>query len=550
MFQSNVTNYPMQQYNSNVELKIIPKSSSLFIDDYIEGQIELTTPIQIIINEINLALYSSQKWQNILDQINTEEKSEPIVSSNLNVKKKLNINSDLAVLKSGKYQFGFKFRAQNIINPTFEYWGNENNAYLRYILFANIISPYIKGNTFIYLLFKQKQHIEANINLSTTLEKNIHKWGLFDGGKPKLNATILNSTNNFKFGEDIKLNINIDNSNGKIDIVECNITLVRNILLKDKIGQIKYLINDEILTQTIKTDTKQGEVKSFPATLSLKNFKNSNLENMAKMIPYNNYDNIYSFLPSIRTMLIGCSYLIQFSLNFDSFVTDRDRFKAFLEIILCHQSLDEYKIEMQRKVNIFNNIPNINNNQYQNIIPHYNMMPPNNMKPIMNNNNEIPNTPLSNKVINRPINNLQNQNNSRQINQINNNGDVITNFEDKDYNDYMNNEIKTNFEEEKDKNNININNKNVKTNFEDKSYNDYMNNKSQNANTDLGKNNFYNINESNNYINSKNNMESSINSNDNQIINEVNEGNEGNAPPLPIKNGEQVNQQEQNSDNK
>ena len=28
------------------------------------------------------------------------------------------------------------------------------------------------------------------------------------------------------------------------------------------------------------------------------------------------------------------------------------------------------------------------------------------------------------------------------------------------------------------------------------------------------------------------------------------EGNEGNAPPLPIKNGEQVNQQEQNSDNK
>lgn len=77
-----------------------------------------------------------------------------------------------------------------------------------------------------------------------------------------------------------------------------------------------------------------------------------------------------------------------------------------------------------------------------------------------------------------------------------------------------------------------------------------MNNKSQNANTDLGKNNFYNINESNNYINSKNNMESSINSNDNQIINEVKEGNEGNAPPLPIKNGEQVNQQEQNSDNK
>ena len=41
MIQNVPTNEPMILYNQNVTLKIIPKSSAFFTNDYIEGQIEL-----------------------------------------------------------------------------------------------------------------------------------------------------------------------------------------------------------------------------------------------------------------------------------------------------------------------------------------------------------------------------------------------------------------------------------------------------------------------------------------------------------------------------
>ena len=546
MIQNVPTNQPMILYNQNVTLKIIPKSSSFFTDDYIEGQIELSTLIEIIISEINLTLYSSQKWAAFLNESNSnkyDEKTDAIVASNLNVKKKLNINSNLISLKAGKYLFGFKFKIPGIINPSFEYSTKERNVNLRYILFANIISPYIKGNTSIYLLFKQKQKVEANTQLSSITERIIYKWGLFDCGKTKLTATILNTTDNFKFDENIKLNINIDNINGKLNAVECIISLKRIIILKNVHGLIIKVIEDELINQTIKTETNEGETKNFPYILKLKDIKNIDLENIDNILPYNNNDNLNYFLPTIKSSLIECSYSINFSLYFNSFVRDKDIPKINMPIIICHQSLDEYKNEIQLRSNLINNIPIHNNNLIQNNRPHYHMMPPYNMKPMRNNNNEIPNTPLSKKEFNMQINNLKNNSNQINQNHINNNEKIITNFEDKDYNEYMNNNFNNTKNDFGDKNyNIINNSNNNKTDFEDKSYINYMN---DNKKTDDGKNNnFYDINESNYYISNND----KIDSNDNNINQIKNENNEDNAPPLPLQNNDEENPLEKNSD--
>ena len=43
-------------------LKIIPKYSSFYVDDFIEGQVELSSQAQIIINDINIVLNISEFW--------------------------------------------------------------------------------------------------------------------------------------------------------------------------------------------------------------------------------------------------------------------------------------------------------------------------------------------------------------------------------------------------------------------------------------------------------------------------------------------------------
>jgi hypothetical protein len=37
-------------------LKIIPKQSTFYIDDFIEGQVELSTPVQLILSDITITL--------------------------------------------------------------------------------------------------------------------------------------------------------------------------------------------------------------------------------------------------------------------------------------------------------------------------------------------------------------------------------------------------------------------------------------------------------------------------------------------------------------
>ena len=91
-------------------LKIIPKYSSFYVDDFIEGQIELSSQVQIIINDINIALNISEYWFTFSKELNlniSENITQPIIVQNLNVKEKLNINTNLIALKPGKFTFSF-----------------------------------------------------------------------------------------------------------------------------------------------------------------------------------------------------------------------------------------------------------------------------------------------------------------------------------------------------------------------------------------------------------------------------------------------------------
>ena len=65
---------PMPQNNpmpTLQTLKIIPKASAFFADDFIEGQVELSSSVQIIINDINLVLNSMEFWSTFSKEMNT-----------------------------------------------------------------------------------------------------------------------------------------------------------------------------------------------------------------------------------------------------------------------------------------------------------------------------------------------------------------------------------------------------------------------------------------------------------------------------------------------
>ena len=541
-----------QQGMTVQSLKIIPKSPSFFVDDYIEGQVEMTTTMQVIINDINLVLNCGQSWVTFSKELNTninEKKTEAIVTTNMDVKRKLNINSNLVALQAGKYNFGFKFKILNEINPSFEFPGIDGTANLRYVLVANIISPYINGSATTYLILKKRQKIEMNKQVSFVAENNVHKWGIFDGGKTSLKITSVNGTTNFKYNEDVKFDINIDNTKGKMNTSECKVVLTRDVVFKNQYGQAKKTFNNELITTIVKTCTTPGENKSFPFSLSLKNIENKLFNIQGAGIPYSNVDNINYFLPTIKTSIIECSYMLKFTLYFDKFVKFNDRPRIKINIIICHQTMDEYKQEMNQKLNMNNNI--INNNLINNNIPPPNMptpemMPPPNMPPLMNNNG-IPNTPLCRRTItlrsynaNYPpefhrinsINNntplsrrnmhmsMNNENLPQHFNQMDNNMDNHINDNNNMDNNINEQEEELPSMEEVLQNSINPAQKPM-TDFNDYNFiNEYNDN---NNNTNHGNNNYDN---NNNYNNSNSN--NNFNSSNNNIINNNNYNNDNN----------------------
>ena len=429
-------------------LKIIPKQSTFYVDDFIEGQVELSTPAQLILNDINITLNISEYWLTYSNELKLnikETKAQPLIMQNLNVKEKLNIYTNLVALKPGKFLFPFRLKSPQLLAPSFEFPGKGDKAYIRYNLTSNIISPYTKTTTSIYILLKTRQRIEMNKQVILTTENKVHKLGIFEGGITKLKVTSLNGTDNFKFGEDINFDIDIDNTNGKIDTTECKIVLSRNVKFMNRFGQIKQDITDKLSSTKVKTESTAGEHKNFPCVFSLKNIQNKNFVIQGSGIPYTNISDINYFLPSFKSAILECSYSLKFTLYFKNFVKFNERPRIIFNIIICHQSLDEGKAEMAKILNLNRNntMPNMQNN----VLPPPNMVPPNmaqppntnppnpNMMPQMNNLN-------FQKSDNAPINygNPPQQLNRMMDNNMNNNqNDELPSMEEVESSQLMNN---------------------------------------------------------------------------------------------------------------
>ena len=291
---------------------------------------------------------------------------------------------------------------------------------------------------------------------------------------------------------------------GKINTTECKAVLNRTVVFKTKLSEKKKTVVDELISKKIKTETLPGESKNFSCNLSLEKIENKNFDIKGASIPYTNISDINYFLPTMKTLILECSYTLKFTLYFDSFVKYNDRPRIIIDLIICHQSFDEYKAEMDRKIQMSNNMmpPNMMPPPNMGMPPH--MPPPPNMM-----NNGIPNTPLSKRNMNMNMN-LNNGPPNPTFGQMNNNN----------MNDNQDIDLPS-MEEVEDNGNNNQDNFN----------NDYNNNNFNNNN--YGNNTFGNDN--NNYDNNYNNFNNGQNMNN---MGENNYNDNNNELPPPPQNNE------------
>ena len=381
-------------------LTIRMNKPSYFVDEYIDGKIEVNSAVPIVIDDISLSLTLLANWTT-----NSTEKgqigdtyTEALVKKNLEVRKQLNINSNLVSLAAGKFTFPFYFKLPKGVAPCFEYATSDTNASIRYSLDANVISPYIQGRTSSYVLLKSRPNLQPK-NLKFQVSSNIHKWGLFDAGSTIFNIVLNTGTDSFVGNENINMNILIDNTSGKLIADEVKFTLNRTLLLKSKYGKVSKELKNDCIVKKCKVLTNVKEKKTFPFTFPLKDFDNTMLNYSKAKLPYANIKDYNYFLKSVNSLIIECKYTLKGTLYFNKFVKYDDRPRIIIPLNICHQSVKDYNTEIQN----YYNSQNQNNNQINNQI---------------NNNNQYNNNQINNsQIYNNQYNNNQiNNNNPNNIN--------------------------------------------------------------------------------------------------------------------------------------
>ena len=406
----------MPTHPQNHSLSIIMNKPFYFTDEYLDGKVELSTSAQIILTDIYLSFTLSENWTSRKQDKNIAETfSENLISIYLDIKRILNINTNLISLSPGKFSFPFYFKLPKKVSPCFEFPTGETNCYIRYTISAQIVSPYIKGSSSSYILLKARPDLsQKQISFNTSC--NLHKWGLIKSGTTCLSVIIPKGTN-VKNGEIIPLDIEVDNTKGKLNAKECKFTLKRIINLKSKLGKnIKEEIYD-CISRTINTLTSINEKKKFQFSLDLKEMNNSIFSKGAKL-PYINVTDMTYFLPSINSKILECKYILKITLYFDTFVIHGDRPRIEIPINLCHQTIEEYTNKTQG----YQQTQNTSNNQYTN--NQYNSNQYNNKYNNTNNNvynNNVYNNNSNNNVHNNNVYNNNVYNNNSNNNVYNNN---------------------------------------------------------------------------------------------------------------------------------
>ena len=379
--------------------------------DTIEGNIIFDNTNNIKVNDITLFLYQKESWfVQETAEIKYGEKNNQLLCKNfIEIKEYLNENG---ILIPGKYIFPFQIKLPDDIEPSFEYPYPNRYAYLRYSLIceSNPNLPEIKHQKFI-LIKSFPDNILSQNTFSSIV--NVHKWGFLDGGTTILKVSY--EKGNYQINTLAPLNIDIDNTRGKLKVKECKIRVIRTIeFLKSK-GPEKYPMEKTINSKVYKSEVLPYNKKNFLFKIQLIDDDLVDFKYIKEDKPYPYINDLNILLPTIDSKIIKCDYRIQVSLYFDNFVTSGYRPRVKLPIIISH-FIGE-KNNNINKNNYQHNLIESNNHIYESsLIYDQNIINSNSSNNIINDNGNINNINNSeNDIINNELteyiksNKLENQ---------------------------------------------------------------------------------------------------------------------------------------------
>ena len=489
--------YPIVQQNMNKPITISTTKLDYFKDDYVEGTIILQNQLPIVLSDINLNLYLCESWTytESSSQSYGELNTQPLLCVKVGINKILNIDTELINLSAGMFNFPFKFKLPNYLQPCFEFPLPNRRGYLRYSLEAKFISPYIQGCSSIYLIVKARPKV-LNSPLSYSSVMNIHKWGLFDQGTTLLKASYL--TNNFRVNELAHIKVEINNMRGKLKVTSCEIDLIRKVGFKKKNeDKNQYEIENNIYYKLFQVDVEPMNQRTYDFAIELKDNEKNNFNYLNVANPYPNLVDISYMMPSVDGAIIKCDYRIMVTIYFNSYVTSGYLPKVTLPISITHQSQEDYnlerkededlqraieasKLDMEKEKNKMN-MSVVDKNRVGDNIDRpdgYDMqkMQPISQSQIIDDDNDgLPSKfeieqnkkfkqgIQSNNNMNKNMNNMNNNINNNMNNNINNNqNNVNINM---NQNNYRNNNNNMNMNYINNNNNYNINQNNMNNNY-------------------------------------------------------------------------------------
>lgn len=378
------------RYINEGPFRIVLNTQYFFGNQPITGEIWLDANQTVQLSDIIVSLKREEYWEYEKNEDATvsEKKYASLIEVPLNIGAQLGIASSVKALAPGQYRFPFIIQPQNAIQPSLEC---SSCAYVRYSIHAMIASPYINLQAETLIIIKAGPAI-LNSPLSFASNMNVYNWFFFKKGITALQVSF--PTNNYRFGDLVPLTINVDNTQGKLNVKELKVNLKRIILYKNKHNNIK---------RTIKVKVCQTK---YPFVVPSKGTNQTQIvfNLLAPVVNLNitgryqhNFNDINNPLPTTNCWLITCSYYIKVSCLFDSFVSVGCRPNVKMPIAITHQVLNQYIVQPNNQNQFYNNNPQINKPNdtiITNNVDNMESAPPQ-LNQNLNNNNNTPFTSIN-----------------------------------------------------------------------------------------------------------------------------------------------------------
>ena len=375
----------------------------------------------IRLNTISISLLHKECWfvQETTEVKYGEKYNQSITQFNIDIKNYIKDFNEILV--SGNYVFPFRIDLPHDLEPCFEYPYPNRYAYLRYLFQCELLPKEINIKSQKYILIKSASNKIPSQKFFSSIV-NVHKWGFFDGGTTMLKASY--DKINYKINDVIPINIDIDNSRGKLKVKNCKIRIIRTIQFNKLRGPEKYPLEKTIYSNQFNSEVLPFNKGQFLFQIQLKDDDLINLEYLIEENPYPNIRDINLLVPSIDSKILKCFYRIQVSLYFDSFVTSGYRPRVKLPIFVTH-FIDEENYNIINNINVNemlgNNFDNFNDGNYSindsSLIYDQNFMKNNNQNSLINNINENEKNDSNNDLIEYiKSNKIKNQNNNENNN--------------------------------------------------------------------------------------------------------------------------------------